>query len=76
MNRHLLATALALAISAGSADAQTPTPIDPAWCCERCDIACTWLLFDSRKQYAGFEALRSSWWLAATHGQHDHRRGS
>jgi hypothetical protein len=48
MNRHLMATALALAISAGSAEAQTPTPIDRL--ALRGAIACTWLLSDSPKQ--------------------------
>ncbi len=65
MNRHLLATALALAISAGSAEAQTPTPIDRLVL--RGAIACTWLLSDSPKQYEVFEALRQFFTAVGRH---------
>ena len=60
MNRHLLATGLALAISAGPAEAQTqppnPTLIDRL--ALRGAIACTWPLSDSPKQSEVFDALR------------------
>ncbi len=71
MNRHLLATGLALAISAGPAEAQTqptapvPTPIDRL--ALRGAIACTWLLSDSPKQYEVFEALRQFFTAVGRH---------
>ena len=69
MNRHLLATGLALAISAGPAEAQTqpptPTPIDRL--ALRGAIACTWLLSDSPKQYEVFEALHQFFIVVGRH---------